>query len=174
MPLSDSPTTPTRRHYPGRPLPRPPPVVPRMVDSTYAPHQDSPVDDDISHDQVPEGLLIDLGDTPPITESPTTSVMPAIIPPQPLHELLFASLNRPHFGTTSSNESVIESQDSHTDVLASSYSLLAPDITSDPRSPPDTFSQFTDLDALVARLENDNHDGSDYDVSYFFLLCLSL
>jgi hypothetical protein len=66
-PLDDS-VTPTRAHFVGRPLPRPPgtPTPRPHIDSTFAPNVelDSVPSIETSLSTCPEGLLIDLADTP--------------------------------------------------------------------------------------------------------------
>ncbi|KAG6812894.1 hypothetical protein H0H92_015629 [Tricholoma furcatifolium] len=144
-----------RRHYPGRPLPRPPSATRSLVDSTYGIHE--PRAQTSSNSQCPEGLLIDL-DSPPVLSNPPT---PRI---NDEHSLLA----RPSYATSSS---------SSVDLLGSITDMDTPVIPrhpspnhSEPVPTPNEqtsttpYSEITDLDVLVSRIsENESQDGSDYD-----------
>lgn len=128
---------PHQHHYPGRPLPRRPRV---LVDSTYAPHPDFPQADLSPAPSVPEGLLIDLDDAEtPSSRAAQTDPFASV--PADLNQL------SPMMATEMQRASSASSVD------------LAP-VT----LPRNEFMEVTDLDILLARLENDQHDGANYDV----------
>lgn len=141
-PTLQEPLTPTRRyHYPGRPLPRPPALTRGAVDSTYASvsadHMEQPKPSD---KQCPEGLLIDLDDTSLTNSSSGTST------PHTEDERL---------GSNSS--------------LALATSLLDSPIvnlSTGPTPSSNSLSDMTDLDLLVSHLSDEQHSGSNYDVSF--------
>ena len=158
------PMTPTRHHY-GRPLPRPPPSASRRaVDSTYAfnetPRHDAEKNDH-SFNSCPEGLLIDLEDTALDNFSVSGTSTPRS------DEFRFAP--PPHLSTMSRGPSSVELLGdpslSFDSIQATSTPLLPP--SSGPSRTPQSagFSDLTDFDLLVSRLEDGEQDGSDYDVS---------
>ncbi|KAJ7170243.1 hypothetical protein C8R43DRAFT_90398 [Mycena crocata] len=121
-------------HYPGRPLPPRPRLI---VDSTYAPHPDFPQIPP-QPPSVPEGLLIDLD----ATETTTVRAQPT----QPL-----ASVSTDlHQLTPTATEMQRASSASSVDLV--------------PIVPSTDYLEVTDLDVLLARLENGQRDGGDYDV----------
>ncbi|KAF7351333.1 RING-type domain-containing protein [Mycena sanguinolenta] len=114
---------------------RPLPPRPRAhVDSTYAAHPDFP-QVGVRHEPpiVPEGLLIDLDGA----ETPTMRTPHT----QPFSSVADQDLVTPTATNSQRNSS------------ASSVYL----------APPAQFQDVTDLDVLLARLENDQGDGSNYD-----------
>lgn len=162
------PMTPTRHHYSGRPLPRPPPSAPHragVVDSTYAssetPRHDAEKNDQ-SFNSCPEGLLIDLEDTTLDNFSVSGTSTPR------LDECRFAP--PPHQSTMSRASSSVELLGdpslSFDSIQAASTPLLPP--SPGPSRTPQSagVSDLTDLDLLVSRLTDGEQDGSDYDVSY--------
>ncbi|KAF9459700.1 hypothetical protein BDZ94DRAFT_1002213 [Collybia nuda] len=138
----------SKRHYPGRPLPRPPGATRPLVDSTYAGNGDC---DEFRIDvQCPEGLLIDLDDTSLIEHSGCST-------PQTDRSQVYTH-------TTPSGASSVEFLGSTTDsTLPSHYegSTVSTPVASLP--PTAQYSEFTDLDMLVSRLNEEQRNGSDYD-----------
>ena len=160
------PMTPTRHHYSGRPLPRPPSASHRVgvVDSTYASNETPSHDaekNDHSFNSCPEGLLIDLEDTTfdnfsvSGTSTPRSDECRFAPPP------LLSTMSR----TPSSVELLGDPSLSFDSIQAASTPLLPP--SSGPSRTPQSaaFSDMTDLDLLVSRLTDGEQDGSDYDVS---------
>ncbi|KAL0569675.1 hypothetical protein V5O48_012288 [Marasmius crinis-equi] len=153
-------------HYLGRPLPRPPPSSSRdMVDSTYS----STVAESLgsSANPCPEGLLIDFDE--PIQGNgshTTTDVVPTLL------DRRAEALNGSNL---SSSTQRTNSGNRHSSVrgrvgdlaespgrLRTTSSVRAASVTEP--SPREAFSQFTDLDVLVAGLdENELRNGSSYD-----------
>jgi hypothetical protein len=124
------------------------------VDSTYAPHPDFPQLEIPQPPSVPEGLLIDLDlDT---AETPTVQT--------PRTQLSFSSAS-----VDSDPFTPPMAADLHRNSSASSVDLA-------PAFPSGEFMDLTDLDVLLARLENDNRDGSNYDVRCCraFIVCAGL
>lgn len=141
----------SRRHYPGRPLPRPPGTTRALVDSTYAGHGDSTIDDVRIDVQCPEGLLIDLDDTSLMGHSGTST-------PQ---------TDRSHIQTSAppSSASSTEFLGLVTDsTIASNYESSNVSTPTAVLPASAQFSEFTDLDVLVSRLNEERRNGADYDV----------
>ena len=168
----EEPMTPTRHHYPGRPLPRPPPTTNRagVVDSTYAAPEDPRYDPDKtigSLSTCPEGLLIDLEDT-------TLDTIPESDSSTPTDEGFFQyPLRLPMSQAQASSSSVNLSADSPSSfcinsIQGSSTPLrsTSPDSIAAHLSSQNTaFSELTDLDLLVSRVAEADPNGSDYEVS---------
>ncbi|KAJ7064733.1 hypothetical protein C8F01DRAFT_1127961 [Mycena amicta] len=128
-------------HYPGRPLPQRPRVI---VDSTYAPHPEfPPVEIPLKPPNVPEGLLIDLEDE---IETPIASTQS--------HNLVDIDDTPTVTPTVHLRPTPVAVADANRQSTASSVEL-AP-ATSD-------FLDITDLDILLAQIENDQRDGLNYD-----------
>ncbi|KAJ6544032.1 hypothetical protein B0H19DRAFT_294114 [Mycena capillaripes] len=144
-----------QHHYPGRPLPRRPRVV---VDSTYAPHPDFPQVELLRPaPSVPEGLLINLDAD--AVETPTA---------QAVHTEPFASVSADLDQLTpvaTSSADLNQLTPMATDVRRHS-SASSVDLA--PAAPPAEFLELTELDILIARLENDQRDGGNYDVRLCF------
>ncbi|KAL0959804.1 hypothetical protein HGRIS_011485 [Hohenbuehelia grisea] len=150
----DPPLTPSRHHYRGRPLPRPPPGTPsliRAVDSVYASSQDDAYSTFASAATIfgEEGHLIDLDDdASPQPESSSASRLSTPLidfedetsPPSP--ELPFLSL-------AASSSSTLDREG-------------GPETTHDTSRP--VYGEVTELDVLASRLNDSNtRDGTDYD-----------
>jgi len=155
--------TPTRHHYAGRPLPRPPPSTPHragVVDSTYASSGSSRNDADKSAHSCPEGLLIDLEDTTLDNFSVSGTSTPRSA------EGRFASPHLPTIPQASSSVELLGDP-------ATSLSFNSMQETSTPLLPASSghsriqqrtaFSDLTDLDLLISRIGDGERDGSDYD-----------
>ena len=142
------------RHYPGRPLPRPPGPSRVLVDSTYAGHDDFQV----SRNTLREGLLIDFNDTS-LAESFTHSAST----PQADKRIYGSPMQisaAPSSSSASSMEFVeqaapLPSQRSTTDGVTRAAQS----------SVPGPFLEITDLDVLVSRLHDEQQNGSDHEVS---------
>ncbi|KAG5636586.1 hypothetical protein H0H81_007557 [Sphagnurus paluster] len=160
--LESSPSL--RRHYAGRPLPRPPGTTRALVDSTYSGYPDSPItfETQISS-PCPEGLLIDLEDdsldqTPTASSSPWISGTGLVMQPY-----------------AASSTSSVELLGSITDVSVPLQREISREATRSTELPsaqvPPThssaapFAEITDLDVIVSRMhdEGEPRDGSNYD-----------
>jgi hypothetical protein len=141
------------RHYPGRPLPRPPGASRTLIDSTYG-HEDFQV----NGSTFAEGLLIDFNDTSFTESYPSRASMPQ--PDEGRHGTLIQISAAPSSSSTSSMEFV-----------ESVVSLSSQRDTPNQRPPaarspaPAQFLDVTDLDVLVSRLLEEQQNGSDYEVS---------
>jgi hypothetical protein len=141
------------RHYPGRPLPRPPGPSRVLVDSTYAGHEDFQV----SGNAIREGLLIDFNDT-----SLAESFTPSASTPQSNKRRYGSPIQisaAPSCSSTSSMEFVeqeapVPSQRNTTGGVSRAAQL----------SVPGPFLEITDLDILVSRLHDEQQNGSDHEV----------
>ena len=165
---TEEPMTPNRHHYTGRPLPRLPPSVRRSsIDSTFAPEV-SVYDGDTegrSSPRCPEGLLIDLDDTP------------ARCSERLLIDLDDTSLNDSGASTPFSDGPHLRSQlrltmtpsSSAAELQSSSQRSAPSDSTIQGRSSPmsEVNRPFepTELDLLVSRIGYGEDDGSDYEAS---------
>ncbi|RDB27794.1 hypothetical protein Hypma_002152 [Hypsizygus marmoreus] len=147
-----SPTA--RHHYPGRPLPRPPGTTRTLVDSTYAGNEDLQVNrDDYLRTICPEGLLIDLDDDslpdnsagnvepPSSTDGPDSSQMIPV--------------------SATASASSVEFLGSTVDNSEQDVSTLETPTAQSPA--PATYSEVTDLDVLVSRLDEGQQNGTNYD-----------
>lgn len=153
--MSSSPSQAGRRHYPGRPLPRPPqPQPPRnvVVDSIYAGHEAFQSQTSGSPNTTcPEGLLIDLEND----EDPNVSG--AWTPPMDDHS---HQLYPPSGPATPNRSSPIGSSSSTPDPSIRSLPLS---FSSGNVSSLSGLSEMTDLDLLAAAL-GDGNNGADYEV----------
>ncbi|PPQ72701.1 hypothetical protein CVT26_002918 [Gymnopilus dilepis] len=168
-PLSPTPMSPTRHHYVGRPLPRPPAPASTsrvaIIDSIYASSESSGYSQGTpeASNPCPEGLLIDLEDTS------------------------FDSINPPsRTSTPLADEGVFYSMTTSSSSAADLLQLVDPPppptsmqgLTPRPHlTPPGLLHhsnsaqrndslEVTDLDVLVSRLaDREANDGSDYEVS---------
>ncbi|KAF8155933.1 hypothetical protein B0H34DRAFT_799020 [Crassisporium funariophilum] len=166
----DEPMTPTRHHYAGRPLPRPPPTVRRTtVDSTYASPESAGHDTDKgdrSYAPCPEGLLIDLEDT-------TFDSLPAsgTCTPRSDEGRIRSQLHLPIASSSATQLSMSPGSELSylTDPMLSHVHLPSMSPSMSPRSgyasQVSGLSELTDLDLLVSQLADREHDGSDYEVS---------
>lgn len=144
------------RHYPGRPLPRPPGPSRTLVDSTYAGHEDFQV----NGKTFSEGLLIDFNDTS-LTE-PFTSRAST---PQPSERRYGTPIQISTAPSTSSASSM--------EFVESVRKVSLPSQRDATNSPPPAarssasaqFLEVTDLDVLVSRLHEEQQNGSDHEVS---------
>lgn len=192
-------TSPTHRHYRGRPLPQTPhstlmpvDVARNIVDSLYAPHPDA-VDSRIGP-LCPEGLLIDLNESTPVhSELGTEMNSPAsTIRASPSDRADRADSNgqgRAAHGSTRTNVDDNDNVNHNGGSLISigrevvsgvdpvnTIASNAPEFQALPEAESSratststrrhvTYSNFTDLDLLLSRLEtNDEQNGLDYDV----------
>lgn len=149
---TDEPLTPTRHHYVGRPLPRPPPTN-RVgaIDSTYAPAENTPIlKDPRALNSVPEGLLIDLDDTTLDAPSVSGASTPRSLPPTMSQNVSSVDLVRDGQGIGTPRRSGSPSPSHH---------------PTHPYSMPGGFSELTDLDLLLSSLADRAPDGTDYEVS---------
>lgn len=150
-PSFNDPMTPTsRRHYAGRPLPRPP-VHPRPpIDSTYG-SNDGHFNESMgrSNTQCPEGLLIDLDDVSLMTGSSTSGTT------TPHTEE--GRIRPPAFSTNPTSTDLIDLSP-ETPRQPESVSLSS----SDP-----SLRSFagTDLALLASNMTDNQRDGGDYEVS---------
>ena len=153
-PSFNEPMTPTsRRHYAGRPLPRPP-VSPRApIDSTYG-SNDNPLNESMgrSNTQCPEGLLIDLDDESLMTGSSTSGTT------TPHTEE--GRVRPPGVSLGSTGPTSTELIDLFPETPRQSESV--PLGSSDP-----SLRSFagTDLALLASNLTDNQRDGGDYEVS---------
>ncbi|KAF5310561.1 hypothetical protein D9619_007868 [Psilocybe cf. subviscida] len=185
----EEPMTPTRHHYTGRPLPRPPPSItvttPRAgsgVDSTY---DAAPWTPDLQHDGAdkdehprsyannpcPEGLLIDLEDTTldysPVSGSstPRSDVVESLVgrhlPGMMSHSASSVSLSM----NASATPGLSGTQGGGAGTPPSLRSLTPSPVRTPPQQQgAEVFSELTDLDLLLARVaERAARDGSDYE-----------
>ncbi|KAG6907372.1 hypothetical protein DXG01_009193 [Tephrocybe rancida] len=152
-----------RRHYPGRPLPQPPGTTRPLVESIYALPSEPCVSSSFTSSHCPEGLLIDLDDSP-------TSVAPAN------SSLPFVNSDRTHLSPSA--QSYATSSSSSVDLLGSIAPSSSPVMEEqvppsraevDPApsnqvASPTPYSEMTDLDVLVSQISGEEQqDGSDYD-----------
>ncbi|KAF6764298.1 hypothetical protein DFP72DRAFT_1163303 [Ephemerocybe angulata] len=171
-PFVEEPDTPTRHHYPGRPLPRPPSTQPRPhIDSTFAPNEEffeTPILSRLP--TCKEGLLIDLddgstldgnesdSDFAPFTDdlldlsdTPASPIATAgILAPTPLCAPVGTLDFMPTLSSTPAPMARREGAD-HVEP-----------------APGPVYSEITDLDLLASQLADDDErlrDGSNYDVS---------
>ncbi|KAF8814684.1 hypothetical protein BYT27DRAFT_6957216 [Phlegmacium glaucopus] len=148
----EEPMTPNRRHYTGRPLPRPPPSVTRSnIDSTFAPGV-SAYDAEGHSSRCPEGLLINLDDT----SLDDCSASGASTPLSDEARLR----SQQHLPITPSS--------SATELTVGSTTALSDSTVRGPTSPMSEANRRldpTELDLLVSRLADGEGDGSDYEVS---------
>jgi hypothetical protein len=151
-PSTDSDTH-SARHYPGRPLPRPPGSSRALVDSTYAGHEDFQV----NGNTFSEGLLIDFGDTS-LTESFTSRAST----PQPDEGRYGSPIQLAAAPSTSSASSTELVESVQLPSQRDTSNLPPPAALS---SAPGQFLEVTDLDVLVSRLHEEQQNGSDYEVS---------
>ncbi|KAG6887978.1 hypothetical protein C0995_011261 [Termitomyces sp. Mi166 len=156
----------TRHHYAGRPLPQPPDVTRSSLDSAHGTttHDEPRVQ---QSSQCPEGLLIDLDDSSVARTSISSLATPRIHGGE-------SNLVTPSYATSSSSsvdllgsiadmEMPVIAQHSHSQVDPN------PALPAEANSQPISFSDITDLDALVSQIsEEERRDGSDYDVSPSF------
>ncbi|KAH9478494.1 hypothetical protein JR316_0008949 [Psilocybe cubensis] len=172
----EEPITPSRHHYAGRPLPRPPPSasVPtntnrvHVVDSVYASSDPTLTLRNNPLSTCPEGLLIDLEDT-------TLDTIPASRSSTPLSSERYTS--QPHLPLAqvqaqASSSSVNLMRDPRMLNISSSRSPLSGSrhspgaaIQQNSSAPNNVLSDLTDLDLLVSRLADADPNGTDYDVS---------
>jgi len=145
---------PNGRHYPGRPLPRPPGLARTLIDSTYAPYEDFEVNGNV----LPEGLLIDFNDTS-LTNSSTSR---ASTPPAD-QERCRTPIQLSAVSSTSSASSMELVEPVRDVSLPSQRDTHTPTTQS---STPAQFLEVTDLDVLISRLHEEQHNGSDYEVSF--------
>ncbi|KAG7088832.1 hypothetical protein E1B28_012787 [Marasmius oreades] len=155
-------------HYPGRPLPRPPPSSNRaIVDSTYAGSITEGTCS--SRNKCPEGLLIDFGE--PVHEhgSPVDSEPTPALLLQRTHDSNGGSPSSKAPATISrplnSNDTVryrFGSSDEFANRNRTESSARAASVTEP--NPNGGYSHFTDLDRLVSRLdETELRNGSSYE-----------
>ena len=160
------PMTPTRHHYSGRPLPRPPPSTSHragVVDSTYASIETARHDAEKKEhsNSCPEGLLIDLEDTTLDNFSVSGTSTPRSDEFRSVPAPLLSTMSR----APSSVELLGDPSLSFDSIQATSTPLLPP-LSGPSRTPQDAgLSDLTELDLLVSRLQDGDQDGSDYDVS---------
>ncbi|KAE9391831.1 hypothetical protein BT96DRAFT_296925 [Gymnopus androsaceus JB14] len=187
-------STPTHKHYRGRPLPHPPHPMPspdaarNMVDSLYAPHPDAVLDPDPRlGPNCPEGLLIDLDESTPVhSELGTEMNSPAsTIRASPSNRVESNDNDEELRDSVSSVRTDVDDDrtgpllsigaaheletESQVDTAASSVEDVSRAESSAAASTSagrhNMYSNFTDLDLLLSRLEsNDERDGLDYDV----------
>ena len=139
-PSFNEPMTPTsRRHYPGRPLPRPPVNTRAPIDSTYG-SNDNPFNESMGRSNMhcPEGLLIDLDDTSLMTGSSTS-------------------------GTTTPHTE--EGRPTSTDLIDLSPETPPESVSLGSNDPSLRSFAGTDLALLASNLTNNQRDGGDYEVS---------
>ncbi|TFK26609.1 hypothetical protein FA15DRAFT_702713 [Coprinopsis marcescibilis] len=151
-PSLDEPITPTRHHYPGRPLPRTPaPTTRPHIDSTFAPNEEFA---ETSVELLcPEGLLIDLGDTVTDGQEATT---------------LLAELDNPRSHSPAPLIDLDSSSEDIPTLLVSPGKGGLPVLTEEMPHQLQTvaYSEITDLDLLVSALEDDDgRSNTNYDVS---------
>jgi len=156
--LTEEPMTPNRRHYTGRPLPRPPPSVTRSnIDSTFAPEV-SAYDADKegrSSARCPEGLLINLDDTS-LDGCSASGASTPLSDEARFRSQQYASITP----SSSATELTVGSASEHSALSDSTVRRpTSPTSEADPRLDP------TELDLLVSRLADGEGDGSDYEVS---------
>ncbi|KAG2008338.1 hypothetical protein CC2G_013778 [Coprinopsis cinerea AmutBmut pab1-1] len=143
----DDSITPTR-HYPGRPLPRPPTQTRPHIDSTFAPNEEyAETSIESSASICPEGLLIDLDDSGADGQGVTASTRGTDVlrrhSPPPLIDLDSSSEDIPSLLTTPDATQVVA-----------------------PIPTMNAYSEITDLDLLVSNLaDSEGNDNSNYDVS---------
>ncbi|KAF8182039.1 hypothetical protein BJ912DRAFT_1124672 [Pholiota molesta] len=164
----EEPMTPTRHHYAGRPLPRPPPTTAGRVgtiDSTYASAENSAQDGDRNArllNSCPEGLLIDLEDTT-LDDIPASGAST----PRSEDDRFYSQLHLPTMSRNTSSVDLIRTNMSgaFSSALGTSTPLRS---SPGPSQPPQGggFSELTDFDLLVSGLNDRDHDGTDYEVSY--------
>lgn len=169
-----------RRHYPGRPLPRPPGTTRAVVDSVYASRynpQASGTGSALS--TCPEGLLIDFGDASlAVSEtnaqdhpwndslhvpfSATASMSSVELSGSTLDDPFSLPLDAPTPSTPAAETPTTQSLT----ILPATQITTAPPTVQAP-TPVSTgpFSEITDLDVLVSRLDEEHRNGSNYDVS---------
>lgn len=169
-PFVEEPYTPTRYHYSGRPLPRPPGRQRRNhIDSAFAPNEAYSETFAASNlSTCPEGLLIDLEDEPCSEQSEPES--PAIV-----SDLLDLSPTSESSTITPVNVLAPTPVSATLDSLAFTPAFCSTPSLSPERQgrrmSPDTrpvYSELTDLDLLASQLAEDEErlrDGSNYDVS---------
>ncbi|KDR80174.1 hypothetical protein GALMADRAFT_208346 [Galerina marginata CBS 339.88] len=163
----EEPMTPTRHHYTGRPLPRPPPTTAsrvNVVDSIYASPGDSGTGkNDTSYSSCPEGLLIDLDDT-------TLDDIPGSGASTPSSDDGFWQ-SRPHLPMSQASSSSVDLVGPPTaltfDSMQATSTPLLPMSPSRGHPPGQgiVLSELTDLDLLVSRLDSEEPNGYDYEVS---------
>lgn len=162
VPLS---ATPRGNHYRGRPLPMPPgataPIAPLSVGNLhnagaiqYGNHGGSH-----SQTQVPEALLIDFDTEVDANTSASESAFDG------------GAMNRTDVAVENGDfsESSSMSAGSREDLRIPGTLGQPPRATErslTPAEPRPQFSEYTDLDLLLSRMEGDNQNGSDYDVSH--------
>lgn len=150
-PSFNEPMTPTsRRHYPGRPLPRPPVNTRAPIDSTYG-SNDNLFNESMGRSNMhcPEGLLIDLDDISLMTGSSTSgTTTPHTQEGRPAISL----------GSTSHTSTDLIDLSPETPRQPESVSLGS----SDP-----SLRSFagTDLALLASNLTDNQRDGGDHEVS---------
>ncbi|KAF5379155.1 hypothetical protein D9615_006067 [Tricholomella constricta] len=149
------------RHYPGRPLPRPPGTTRPLLESTYAGLEGSHTVTGTSIGlNCPEGLLIDLEDDSivenPISNPPTARIGEA------------TNFTTQSYAASSTSSVFLSGsiEDAPAPTQQEASSEVTPPAQTSSSAP---FSEITDLDVLVSRIGDaeDLQDGSNYDV-YFF------
>jgi hypothetical protein len=158
--LSEDSDVPSTRHYPGRPLPRPPGASRTLVDSTYAGHTDF----QFHENTCPDGLLIDLDDTS-LSESFTRGAAT----PQNGAGRYGKPIQLSAASSTSSASSMdlVEPISEVSSLQRDAQNTLA---SAARQSAPAQFLEVTDLDVLISRLHEERRHESDYEVSFSLLL----
>lgn len=179
-------TSPTHRHYRGRPLPQTPhstvDVARNIVDSLYAPHPDA-VDSRVGP-LCPEGLLIDLNESTPVhSELGTEMNSPAsTIRASPSDRADSNGQARSAHGSTRRNvdndndnggnlisigREVVSGVDPTPSNAAESQTLAESEgsrTTSTSTRRHVTYSNFTDLDLMLSRLKTNDEQKLGYDI----------
>lgn len=169
-PLVDEPVTPTRHHYPGRPLPRPPGKSRIHVDSTFAPNEEDceKLSASVGLTTCPEGLLIDLDDG---SSCKSLKQEAAQLASSSVTDLLVDLAETPVVATGTIVAPIplfASSGISSFMPPLSSTPLLNPVVQPEAQDDNSAYSNITDLDLLASQLADDDErfrDGSSYDVS---------
>ncbi|RXW16186.1 hypothetical protein EST38_g9673 [Candolleomyces aberdarensis] len=166
-PFVEEPITPTRHHYPGRPLPRTPGYSRGHIDSTFAPNEEFEATFIPALTTCPEGLLIDLDDDKEPGEEEgediSTTFTDDLVDLSPASE----STVTPNVFCPTPLPTTLESLT----FMPATSSTPPPQIRVDSNSPGTNasgYSNLTDLDLFVSHLISDEqrpHDGTQYDVS---------
>jgi hypothetical protein len=173
--VASSPATPHGHHFPGRPLPRTPRVSPPVATAGNGLPPSAGVMQNQTHSQrqygqihnyagvnVPEGLLIDFETDLDSNRSNSIGGGDINRVAENGEDFLTSS---PRSTTDDERRSVFESAGSSDTSSAASPVIAAPY--------PPQFSEYTDLDVLLSRIE-ENQNGTDYDVRTICFILLPL
>lgn len=165
-----------RGHYPGRPLPMPPSATSHIMSGTSKTISSTAISQKlgIAHgpygnenaSQNPEALLIDFDTEVDLNSSASGAASGGIM------DRTDVAVENGDLSDTSNISSM-----PHAEYQAIDVSREASGGSSVVEVPaPETlqFSEYTDLDFLVSRLEGENRNGSDYDVSHSYILLYPL